>query len=80
MKPMTDDEASAVFTKYYMHRATAEFADDLDRIRSADDFKDDALLVLVNALRQGMSLFSTEEQRRVVAGKEPAADGKGKVV
>jgi len=54
-----------------MQRATQEFAEDLDRIRGADDFRDDALPLLINALQQGTSVFSKEEQRRVVtAGLE----------
>jgi ribosome assembly protein 3 len=48
-----------------------EFEEDLDRIRGADDFKDDALPLLINALQQGTSFFSIEEQRRIVmAGLE----------
>jgi ribosome assembly protein 3 len=63
---MTDTDVSATFTKHYMQRATQEFAEDLDRIRAADDFKDDALPLLINALQQGTSVFSIEEQRRIV--------------
>lgn len=63
---MTDADVSAAFTKYYMQRATQEFAEDLDQLRGADDFRDDALPLLVNALQQGASLFSIEEQRRIV--------------
>jgi len=70
-KELTDAEVSAAFTKFYMQRATQEFAEDLDRIRGADDFRDDALPLLINALQQGTSVFSKEEQRRVVtAGLE----------
>ena len=68
---MTDVEISAAFTKYYLQHATQEFAEDLDRVRAADDFRDDALPLLVNALQQGTSVFSMEEQRRIVtAGME----------
>ena len=68
---MTDAEVSAAFTKYYLQHATQEFAEDLDKVRAADDFRDDALPLLVNALQQGTSLFSMEEQRRIVtAGME----------
>ncbi len=55
------------FTNFYLQRATVEFAEDLDKIRNADDFKDEALPVLIQALRQGTGLFSAEEQRRVVS-------------
>jgi len=74
---MSDAEVTAAFTKFYMQRATTEFSEDLDRLRGADDFKDDALPLLISALQQGTSLFSMEEQRRIVmagvekAGKKP---------
>ena len=63
---MSDADVAAAFTKFYMQRSTIEFSEDLDRIRVADDFKDDALPLLVNALQQGTSLFSIEDQRRIV--------------
>lgn len=63
---MSDADVTAAFTKFYMQRATTEFSEDLDRLRGADDFKDDALPLLINALQQGTSLFSIEEQRRIV--------------
>ncbi len=63
---MSDADVTAAFTKFYMQRATTEFSEDLDRLRGADDFKDDALPLLINALQQGASLFSIEEQRRIV--------------
>ena len=73
---MTNAEVSDAFAKYYLQRATKEFAEDLDRVRGADDFKgDDAIPILVNALRQGTSVFSGEEQRRIVmAGVKGSAD------
>jgi ribosome assembly protein 3 len=68
---MTDVDVSEAFTKFYMQRATTEFAEDLDRIRNTEDFKDDALPTLVNALQQGVFNFSIEEQRRIVtAGRQ----------
>lgn len=57
---------TAAFAKFYLQRATAEFSEDLDRLRGADDFKEDALPLLINALQQGTLLFSIEEQRRIV--------------
>lgn len=59
-----------------MQHATAEFSEDLDRLRGADDFKDDALLLLINALQQGTSMFSTEEQRRIVTAVSPKGEKK----
>ncbi|KAK4452042.1 ribosome-assembly protein 3-domain-containing protein [Podospora aff. communis PSN243] len=62
----TDKEVSSEFTSYYLERSTKEFAEDLDKVRTADDFKNDAISVLVDALQQGTAMFSPEEQRRVV--------------
>ncbi|KAG9244319.1 putative ribosome assembly protein 3 [Calycina marina] len=70
-KALTSAEVSAAFTKYYLQHATQEFAENLDKVRAAEDFRDDALPLLVNALQQGTSLFTAEEQRRIVeAGME----------
>lgn len=64
-----DATVTSEFTSYYLQRATQEFAEDLDKVRTADDFKNDALNVLVNALQQGTAMFSPEEQRRVVESR-----------
>ncbi|CZR57528.1 uncharacterized protein PAC_07417 [Phialocephala subalpina] len=70
-KHATDPEISALFTKFYMQRVTSEFSEDLDKLRQADDFKNDALPLLINALQQGTSLFRAEDKRRIVlAGLE----------
>lgn len=70
-KSLTDAEVSAAFTRFYMQRVTVEFADDLDRIRGAGDFQDTTLTTLIDALQQGTSIFSIEEQRRIVmAGRQ----------
>jgi len=53
-----------------MQRATQEFAEDLDKVRGADDFRDDSLGILVGALRQGTEGFSPEERRRIVTAAE----------
>lgn len=71
-KKMSDAEVSSAFTSYYLQRATKEFAEDLDKIRNADDFKNDAIPVLVNALSQGTSVFSPADQRRIVASEGAA--------
>jgi len=59
-----------------MQRATQEFAEDLDKIRGADDFKDDSVGILVGALRQGVEGFSVEERRRVAMAGEAKEVGK----
>lgn len=58
----TQDDFSAI----YLRKIAAEFADDLDRVREAQDFKASSVSMLIHALKQGESLFSVEERRRVV--------------
>lgn len=67
---MSDDEVSAAFTSFYLQRATQELSEDLDKIRNADDFRSDAISVLINALSQGTSMFSPADQRRIVTKEE----------
>ncbi|KAK2022752.1 hypothetical protein LX32DRAFT_496223, partial [Colletotrichum zoysiae] len=62
--------ASQEFTAFYLQRTTQEFAEDLDKVREADDFKADSVPFLVHALQQGTALYSTLDQERVV---KPAA-------
>ncbi|KAK1584762.1 ribosome-assembly protein 3-domain-containing protein [Colletotrichum navitas] len=62
--------ASQEFTAFYLQRTTQEFAEDLDKVREADDFKADSVPFLVHALQQGTALYSALDQERVV---KPAA-------
>ena len=56
------------FGSYYLQRLTAEFADDIDRLRKAPDFKGEASVeVLVAALREGEKLFTPEEKELVMS-------------
>ncbi|KAK3936891.1 putative ribosome assembly protein 3 protein [Diplogelasinospora grovesii] len=76
-----EKEVAAEFTSYYLQRATQEFAEDLDKVRSADDFKSgpDGIAMLVHALQQGTALFSSEDQRRIIVAAQttsPAAEEK----
>jgi ribosome assembly protein 3 len=59
-------EQEQKFSTIYMKKITAELADDLDKVREAQDFTSRSLPMLIHALRQGESLFSTDEKRRVV--------------
>lgn len=69
------DSASAEFTSFYLQQATKEFDEDLDKVRNADDFKGDALPMLIKALQQGTALFPSADQRRIVeVGKKVEAD------
>lgn len=67
----TDQQVQEEFTSYYLQRVTKEFAEDLDKVRNADDFKNDALPLLISALQQGAALFSPEEQRRIITAEAP---------
>ncbi|OBS19184.1 hypothetical protein FPOA_10908 [Fusarium poae] len=69
-------QSSPEFTSYYLQRATQELSEDLDKVRNAEDFKSDSIPFLVQALQQGAGLFSSEDQKRVIAepkGKEENA-------
>jgi hypothetical protein len=57
---------SEEFSALYLRKLAAEFADDLDKVREAPDFKASSVPMLVHALKQGESLFTVEERRRVV--------------
>ncbi|OLN87665.1 hypothetical protein CCHL11_05718 [Colletotrichum chlorophyti] len=54
------------FSSFYLQRTTQEFAEDLDKVRAADDFKADSVPFLVHALQQGSALYSPADQARVM--------------
>lgn len=58
---------SPAFESYYLQRATQELAEDLDKVRNTNDFKAESIHFLVHALKQGISQFSADDQKRVVA-------------
>lgn len=62
-----DQEVDRAFEALYLQQMTAEFADDLDALRRADDFTEESLPILLTALKQGTDLFSLDEKRAVVA-------------
>ncbi|KAI1826585.1 ribosome-assembly protein 3-domain-containing protein [Xylaria intraflava] len=74
MSGKDENTTAAAFTAYYLQQSTKEFAEDLDKIRGADDFKGDALPVLVRSLQQGTSMFSAADQKRIV-GSRLGGDG-----
>jgi hypothetical protein len=43
-----------------------EFQEDLEKLRSAADFKDHSIPMLVNVLRQGQALFSEDEKNGIM--------------
>ncbi|KAK8109113.1 hypothetical protein PG984_014914 [Apiospora sp. TS-2023a] len=70
------DEASSEFTSFYLQQATKELAEDLDKARTADDFKGDALPMLIKALQQGTALFTPAEQKRIAPPLAKEGDAK----
>ncbi len=57
------------FESYYIKRVTAEFADDIDKLRSAPDFSEQSVPVLIQALKQGSKGFGEEEKEKVMKGR-----------
>lgn len=56
------------FSKFYLRQVTAALADDLDKVRSASDFSDAKVGMLIRALTQGETVFSDDEKRRIMGG------------
>jgi ribosome assembly protein 3 len=54
------------FSAIYLRKIAAELGDDIDKVREAQDFKANSVPMLIHALKQGESMFSAEEKRRVV--------------
>ncbi|KAF7563726.1 hypothetical protein G7046_g367 [Stylonectria norvegica] len=82
MSAPAEKQLQADFSSYYLQRTTQELAEDIDKVRNADDFKADSIPFLVQALQQGAGLFSAEDQKRVAfAGRDLSnvrgAEGEG---
>ncbi|MCJ1390884.1 hypothetical protein MMC18_003745 [Xylographa bjoerkii] len=54
------------FESFYLQAVTREFADDIDKVRNASDFKDSSLPILIEALRQGVGIYGEDERERVM--------------
>jgi hypothetical protein len=65
-KPEAKSEVEDIFGNIYLKRVVAELTDDLDKVREANDFSNRSMPMLIHALRQGSSVYSAEERRRVV--------------
>lgn len=65
-EPETPQDSKRDFASFYLRRITEELADELDKIRSANDFSEGSLPILIHALQQGQNIFSEEEKRRVM--------------
>ena len=57
------------FESSYMKMVTAEFADDIDRLRNAPDFREHSVPVLIQALKQCSKGFSSEEKEKMMKGR-----------
>lgn len=78
LQPGVNEAAvKAQFAQFYLERTTQELAEDLDRVRNADDFKADSVAFLVHALRQGAAQFSVHGQQRTVSDASKSAAGPG---
>jgi ribosome assembly protein 3 len=49
-----------------MRLVTEEFGEDINNFRSAKDFGDKSLPLLIKALKQGINIFSADEKMTVV--------------
>lgn len=45
---------------------TIEFADDLESLRSASDFGDKSLPILISALKQGANTYGEAEKKKMM--------------
>ena len=66
-EPESSQDSNRDFASFYLRRITEELADELDKIRSANDFSEGSLPILIHALQQGQNIFSEEEKRRVMS-------------
>lgn len=57
-----DSDAEEAFTSFYLRKVTTELAEDLDKLRSAQDFIEKSIPMLVDALKQGRSCFTKDER------------------
>ncbi|KAL8956615.1 MAG: hypothetical protein Q9183_006263, partial [Haloplaca sp. 2 TL-2023] len=54
------------FETFYLKQVTAEFADDLDRLRNANDFNEKSLPILVDALKGTAGTYSEKDKVKVM--------------
>lgn len=58
------------FESWYMKAMTEQFADDLDKVRQAPDFKASSVPILVQAMKQGVGVFSEKERDVIMSGRQ----------
>ena len=71
-KPQPVDPEKA-FEDFCLRQATKEFANDLDKLRSASDFREGSVLLLIKGLKQGTACFGRQERERVGSAVAAAA-------
>ena len=57
------------FDAFYLRQVVAGFAEDIEKLRKASDFKESSVPVLIQALKQGAGNFSEREKARVIGEK-----------
>lgn len=63
-------DSDKAFEEFYLRQAAQEFANDLDKLRSAGDFSAKSVPMLIAALKQGTACFGAEEKARVTGAAE----------
>lgn len=58
------------FNQFFLKMVTAEFGDDLEALRKANDFGSGSLDLLISGLKQGVNIFSEEQRNMLLAQKE----------
>lgn len=51
-----------------MKALTAQYGDDLDKVRQAQDFKASSVPMLIKAMKQGADVFSEKEREVILNG------------
>ncbi|KAL8693989.1 MAG: hypothetical protein Q9218_001288 [Villophora microphyllina] len=64
-----ENSVETSFESFYLKQITAEFADDLDKLRNAPDFSEKSVPVLVDALKATARNYNEEEKAKVM-GRE----------
>jgi len=66
----TRQDPEQAFEAFYLKQSTKEFAEDLEKLRTANDFRGQrSVELLVGALKQGTATFPKEERRVIAEGK-----------
>ncbi|KAI4153141.1 MAG: hypothetical protein L6R39_001664 [Caloplaca ligustica] len=62
----TNPDEEPDFDSFYLKQVTAEFADDLDKLRNASDFNENSVPILIDALKATAGVYSDEEKAKVL--------------